>query len=54
VLSTSAPATHANGCATRSARGAIQLIDILSGEPSMVGKIDAWNWTKAAVLYHCA
>src|SRR5712672_1583766 len=38
--------------ATRSARGAIQLIDILNGEPSMVGKIDAWNWTK--VLYHCA
>jgi DNA-binding transcriptional MerR regulator len=31
-----------------------ELISILKGEPSMGSKVDAWNWTKAAVLHHCA
>jgi hypothetical protein len=34
--------------------GAVQLIGILNGESSMVGKVDAWNWTKVAFLHHCA
>jgi DNA-binding transcriptional MerR regulator len=31
-----------------------ELVGILNGEPSMASKVDAWNWTKAAVLHHCA
>jgi DNA-binding transcriptional MerR regulator len=31
-----------------------ELVSILNGEPSIASKVEAWNWTKAAILHHFA
>jgi DNA-binding transcriptional MerR regulator len=31
-----------------------ELVNILNGQPKIASKVDAWIWTKAAVLHHCA
>jgi DNA-binding transcriptional MerR regulator len=31
-----------------------ELVSVLNGEPGVVRKVEAWNWTKAAILHHFA